>query len=68
MKVFFIPVINGFYDDTKTTRFADKPWQNVRDAAIKYFGGDADYVSQMMDGKGYIEIKSDNGKFRYVQE
>lgn len=66
MKAFYIPVINGYYNDEATVRIADKPWQKVRELALKSY--DEDYVDIMMDGHGYIEIKTENGKIRYIQE
>lgn len=66
MKAFYIPVINGYYKDEATVRLEDKPWQEVRELALRF--NDEEYVSTMMDGHGYIEVIGDKGKFRYVQD
>lgn len=66
MKAFYIPVINGYYKDEAAVRIEDKSWQEVRALALKSY--DEDYVDIMMDGHGYIEVKTADGKIRYIQE
>lgn len=66
MKTFFFPVINGYYNDAAVVQMDNKSWQEVRALALEIYS--EEYVSNMMDGRGYIEIKTTGGKFRYVQE
>lgn len=68
MLAFFIPLINGKYslEFHDIVQLPEKPWYEVRELALKQYSDN--YVSEMMDGRGYIEIRTDNGMLRYIQE
>lgn len=67
MRVFWIPARNGEYKDLEARELPRISDEKAYARAEKFYE-DKEYVSQMLDGRGYIEIPAVGGKFRYLQE
>lgn len=66
MKVFWTPVkADNTYGDK--IRLQDANDDKVYARALKEYG-DKDYVSECLDGKGWITIQGHNGFFTYQQD
>jgi len=67
VKVFFERVDeNGYYVDKK--RLADVPDAKAYARAHKAYPDDAEYVEEMLDGRGYIVIRGEGCRFTYQQD
>lgn len=67
MRVFWIPSRDGEYKDLEAKELQKIPDAKAYARAEKFYEDD-EYVSRMLDGRGYIEIPAEGGKFRYLQE
>ena len=67
MKIFWIPLEGTTYQDLKARYVGRTDSNKVAARALKYYE-DKTYVETMMDGRGYIEIPAEGGKFRYIQD
>lgn len=68
MKIFWIPLEGTTYQDLKARYVGRTDSTKVAARALKHYNGDKEYVENMMDGRGYIEIPAQGGKFRYIQD
>lgn len=67
MKVFFESVNeNGYYVNKK--RLADIPDAKAYARAQKAYPDDPEYVTNMLDGRGFIVIRGHNCRFTYQQD
>lgn len=67
MKVFFKPLkSDGEYGESM--RLEDKPDNEVYELAARTYPNDPDYVSECLDGRGYIFIQGSGGMFTYQQD
>jgi hypothetical protein len=69
MRVFWIPSRDGEYKDLEAKELPKITDAKAYARAEKFYE-DKEYVSRMLDGRGYIEIPAADGqgKFRYLQE
>jgi hypothetical protein len=70
MRVFWIPARDGEYKDLEAKELQKIPDAKAYARAGKAYPDSPDYVEEMLDGRGYIDIPAADGqgKFRYLQE
>lgn len=66
IRVFWIPSRDGQYMDLEAKELQSIETNKAYARAEKFYE-DKEYVSNMLDGRGYIEIPAVGGKFRYIQ-